>query len=134
MKLRKELTLLREKVTKEKEKLSKFTEEFIPVAQQFTMNVKVVLDPEEASYLATVEIPLPIDVVCVQSGNTPLAQLSQRSTMSLIFPSQGVPVDLLPVTSNEAILSWYVFGLFFSLTIYWCWNHLQQFAVRQAKR
>jgi hypothetical protein len=53
------------------------------------MNVKVALDPEEASYVATVEIPLPIDVVCVQSGE-PHIESCIRCPPDVNFPPPKV--------------------------------------------
>lgn len=82
--IRREIAELEEKLEREKERFSKHASEFIPVTQQFTVNHKFVLDPDEAAYQITVEIPMPIDIVCLQSS---------------------VPVDLLDVDSNQAIVS-----------------------------
>lgn len=82
--MRKELEELKKKVDKEKEKYSKYADEFIPMEQQFKIKEAFELDPEEAAYKLTVEIPVPIDIVALQSQ---------------------VPVDLLDVDTNAAIVS-----------------------------
>lgn len=82
--MRKELDELRKKVDKEREKYSKVSEDFIPVEQQFKVKESFQLDADEAAYKLSLEIPMPIDVVALQSP---------------------VPVDLLDVDTSECIVS-----------------------------
>uniref|UniRef100_A0A7S1C5K1 Bardet-Biedl syndrome 7 protein homolog n=1 Tax=Bicosoecida sp. CB-2014 TaxID=1486930 RepID=A0A7S1C5K1_9STRA len=82
--MRKELDELRRKVEKEREKYAKVADEFIPVEQQFKVKEAFTLDADEAAYKLNLEIPMPIDVVALQSQ---------------------VPVDLLDVDTNDAIVS-----------------------------
>ncbi|CAM9416818.1 unnamed protein product, partial [Heterosigma akashiwo] len=42
-------------------------EEYFPQTQQFKVNAHFALDPEEAAYKLSLEIPMPIDIVCLQS-------------------------------------------------------------------
>ena len=58
--------------------------EVIASEPQYKVNTNMLLDPEQAAYKFTLEIPLPIDTVVLQSL---------------------IPVDLLDVDSNVAILS-----------------------------
>jgi hypothetical protein len=53
-------------VEKEREKFAKISEkaEVIAMEPPFKVNTSQLLDPESASYKISVEIPLPIDVVC----------------------------------------------------------------------
>ena len=71
---------------KEREKYAKVsdTTEVIATEPPFKVNTSQLLDPDAAAYKFTVEIPLPIDVVVLQSQ---------------------IPVDLLDVDSNVAIIS-----------------------------
>lgn len=85
--LTQEVTALKRRVDSEKERFSKMVDEeaeFIPMEAQFKVNTSFLLDPEEATYKFTVEIPLPIDVVVLQSA---------------------IPIDLMDVESNVAIVS-----------------------------
>merc|ERR1719502_2359929 len=66
--MRKELEELRGKVSKTREKFSQLSKQFIPVAQQFEVNVKFNLDPEEAAYMIQIELPMPIDLVALSSS------------------------------------------------------------------
>lgn len=127
-KLRKELAQLKGKVSKEQEKLSKYSEEFIPVQQQFKVRTQLcssegdethckrehqhrlfvpcfqvktsfVLDPDEGAYKFTVEIPSNIDVVCATLPCLVLLHLSPPLT------SFRCAVPLLPpstVSQNTA--------------------------------
>ena len=54
--MRKGLETLRGKVAKEREKFTQLSKQFIPVAQQFEVNSKFNLDPEEAAYLISIEV------------------------------------------------------------------------------
>mmetsp|Transcript_16876 Transcript_16876/g.20317 ORF Transcript_16876/g.20317 Transcript_16876/m.20317 type:complete len:715 (+) Transcript_16876:403-2547(+) len=82
--LRREIEVLRERVEKEREKYSKVSDDLIAVNNTFHVNDKFVLDPSDASYFLTVETPMPIFTVALQSD---------------------VPVELLEMDSNVAILS-----------------------------
>lgn len=61
--LRKEIEKLDEKLNKEREKFSKLASDYIPMEKQFKVNSSFALDPTEAAYRLTVEIPFAIDVV-----------------------------------------------------------------------
>jgi Bardet-Biedl syndrome 7 protein len=64
--LRKELEKLREKVEREKGRLNQFTDEYIPVQEQFKVNFSCSLDPSDGTYLAKIEIPVPLNEVTLQ--------------------------------------------------------------------
>jgi Bardet-Biedl syndrome 7 protein len=83
-KIRLELEALKKKVAVQKEKLSKYTKDFIPMEQQFTVNHKFGLDSEEAVYKVTVEAPLNLELVMLQSTK---------------------PIRLVDTESNQAIVS-----------------------------
>mmetsp|Transcript_26862 Transcript_26862/g.33595 ORF Transcript_26862/g.33595 Transcript_26862/m.33595 type:complete len:726 (-) Transcript_26862:330-2507(-) len=82
--LRREIDTLRVKVEQKKEKFKQYSEEYFPQTQQFKINAHFALDPEEAAYKMSLEIPMPIDIVCLQST---------------------VRLDFLDVASNPAIVS-----------------------------
>ena len=83
--LRLELEKLTERVAKEKEKYaSKVSAELIAVEQQFKLKHSFKLLADEACYLLTLEVDLPLDVVTLQSN---------------------IPVMLLDVEANRAMLS-----------------------------
>jgi len=82
--LRREVEQLRGKVEQRKEKFKQYSEEYFPQTQQFKVNAHFALDPEEAAYKLSLEIPMPIDIVCLQST---------------------VRLDLLDVAANPALVS-----------------------------
>eukprot|EP00164_Ancoracysta_twista_P005357 GFYU01007326.1.p1 GENE.GFYU01007326.1~~GFYU01007326.1.p1 ORF type:complete len:720 (+),score=217.69 GFYU01007326.1:110-2269(+) len=82
--LRAELEELRKKVDKEKFKYGQVSHELVSTTQQFRMNDKWILNPEDASYTCQVEIEMPIDMVCLRCD---------------------VNADILDVDSNLAIVS-----------------------------
>lgn len=82
--LRREIEVLRERVEKEREKYTKVSEDLIAVNHSFRVNDKFVLDTTDGSYLLTIETPMPIFTVALQSD---------------------VPIELMELDSNVAILS-----------------------------
>ena len=73
--LKMELEKLQEKVSKEKEKYTtKVSSELIALEQQFKMKHTFKLIPDEACYLLTLEIDIPLDCVTLQS-NIPIMLL-----------------------------------------------------------
>lgn len=91
-KIRKELEGLKQKVRKEQEKLSKYADEFIPVASQFKVKTSFVLDPQEGAYKFTVELPLAIDVVALQSS-IPISILDAETNAAIVSRSPPVKSD-----------------------------------------
>jgi Bardet-Biedl syndrome 7 protein len=82
--MRDELDELRGRLEKEKEKYSKLSANLIAVEQQFKIKQSFKMLPDEACYLISVEIQIPLDVITLQSD---------------------VPVMLMDVTSNLAMVS-----------------------------
>lgn len=81
---RKEIDALKEKLAWQREKYQKHSQELIAVQKQFAINKSFKLLAEEACYLITIEIGIPIDVITLQSD---------------------VELILMPVDSNVAIMS-----------------------------
>jgi Bardet-Biedl syndrome 7 protein len=82
--LREEIEKLQERVLKERDKYAALSTSQVAVTTQFKVKSGQRLLPEEACYLLSVEISMPIDVVAIQSS---------------------VPVMLLDVPSNVAVVS-----------------------------
>lgn len=82
--MREELDRLHEKLDKEKEKYSKLSSNMVAVEKQFKVKKSFKLLADEACYLLSVEIAMPLDVVTIQSD---------------------VPVMLLDVVTNNAMVS-----------------------------
>ena len=66
--MRKELEELRLKVHNKRETFTKLSKQFVPVAQQFEVNTKFYLDPEEAAYMIQIELPMSIDTIALSSS------------------------------------------------------------------
>ncbi len=66
--MRKELNDLRLKVSNTRDQFTKLAKQFVPVAQQFEVNTKFYLDPEEAAYMIQIELPMPIDTIALSSS------------------------------------------------------------------
>lgn len=102
------------RVEKEREKYAKVSEttELIAVEPPFKVNTSQLLDPEAAAYKLSVEIPLPIDVVRGHSSLSAVGLLGFSCALILgwvplaqVMLQSQIPVDLLDVDSNIAIIS-----------------------------
>jgi len=82
--LHKDIELLYDKVDQQRARYATISEDLIAVNQNFHVNDRFTLNPDTATYTLTLETPVPIFTVAVQSD---------------------VPVDLQDVPNNSAILS-----------------------------
>mmetsp|Transcript_38791 Transcript_38791/g.74315 ORF Transcript_38791/g.74315 Transcript_38791/m.74315 type:complete len:719 (+) Transcript_38791:332-2488(+) len=82
--LARDIEVLQARMQKEREKYSKVSDDLIAVHSTFQVNDRFSLDPQDATYVLSIETPVPIFTVAVQSD---------------------VPVELLETESNVAILS-----------------------------
>lgn len=84
VKLRKEITQLEDKVTRERERATQRDKEYLPVAEDLVVNSKFQLNPALGAYDVSLEVPVNIHSVVLHSA---------------------VPIDLLENESNLAIVS-----------------------------
>lgn len=96
-KIRQQLEALQKKVLVQKDKLSKFTNDFIPMEQQFTVKHKFHLDSEEAVYKITVEAPLPLELVMLQSTK-PIRLVDTESNQAIVSLSKPADGNMLLAT------------------------------------
>jgi Bardet-Biedl syndrome 7 protein len=91
--LQKEIDALKDMVKREKDRYSKSATELVAVEQQFKIKDSFKLLPDQACYVLSVEIQMPIDIITLQSNVRiiSLDVLTQNATVSISPPDAKVP-------------------------------------------
>jgi len=87
--LRNEIDDLEAALEAEKDKYSSMSDHMIAVERQFKIKSSMKMLPDEACYLISLEIPIPLDVVAVQSTVSVSSVLFTHLDFNIFFTCQG---------------------------------------------